>query len=841
MREIPIYNVEEIERGLSPAFEDAAKKEVLATTRKEEADEIREIRRTRDEFRQEAEDRRRSNLAIRALKLITEGTTSAEMDDDAEFFDSRAVLRLQRTRERLDEVAEENREEIEKKAKEKARAVRQDALYEAAVAELLELPEAPIKHREAQIARIQRLRGTPGYQILTQIIQADPDLATEIKIVTDRKEEFKTGTAEGDEVHRNLTARLSALYTSARGRRLLDLVIDRAARRESRDLKAELRKGKRYTRELIVGSGYHSTVYSTERQMYFPESPSLVVDGNPVIGGQFGQYENPVFRVNSRGNRPEDPELLHLPGTPGTLNTMEKHAVLQPADLSHESYPDQTVLKRVTKANAFLAERFILEENFVTFRRNPGGEEGKGILEVEFIDPNSGKIDRVLVDRLLLTGLGVEVSGLDESDPETAEILAEEEEVYNSGGTPKVFKFTQFVKTMADQGQPYPLQNLNGYMLSGGGDSAFVAAGITLGYEMPLGKTVIQLDHIEDLPWLGSKFMTKEEFIECTRARYHQVGLEFPRQEIEDYYHRVQPIQGRAVKLRRNGDNIEVIYFLTDEEGELLTDENDQPIERSILRKGIVLAHGFKDEEEETVGRFYEGGLPGVQEIYHPDFSDGPIAVKYPDTEAGPVPVYRMGPRAQLPLTKKERQQSPALDKIPQNSASIFRYARGTRAFANLMARRDLRVKKPRKKDLASLRKADNKVEFNPGEAMAAAYEVKIDKKLAERKLPHDANSRDLLRLSFGEVLYGYSFPDDLQSLTFIVEETGRGADGASFRITVSDSRYNELAEVLTGDELALSVLARLTNPKVNYKEKVQVRVGFQKGRVKVSQIDYSI
>src|SRR6476619_810385 len=57
----------------------------------------------------------------------------------------------------------------------------------------------------------------------------------------------------------------------------------------------------------------------------------------------------------------------------------------------------------------------------------------------------------------------------------------------------------------------------------------------------------------------------------------------------------------------------------------------------------------------------------------------GPVAKRFVGTE-----IYKIGPCADLPVTRAERAQSPALDAIPANSAAAFRYGPRTARLAEM-------------------------------------------------------------------------------------------------------------------------------------------------------------
>jgi hypothetical protein len=73
---------------------------------------------------------------------------------------------------------------------------------------------------------------------------------------------------------------------------------------------------------------------------------------------------------------------------------------------------------------------------------------------------------------------------------------------------------------------------------------------------------VRNLDWTTEIGWYGQSAETFAEFRQQERARYVQLGLEFPRPEVdENYYHRVNPIPARAFELEEDaaGEGIVVL------------------------------------------------------------------------------------------------------------------------------------------------------------------------------------------------------------------------------------------------------------------------------------------
>ena len=471
--------------------------------------------------------------------------------------------------------------------------------------------EDEVKHKEAMLAKAERFRENPTFRTLAQIVNGDPDLSNEYRMVTERAREFKEDQ-EGEEKHRMYSPMLSALASSERGSELLELTIDRTTERDSEFIREQIKEGNNFVPEVVIGSGVHGTIWNVTRQMYLPENPALTVERDPKIGGQFAQYGRPLFRKNDR-MRPELRDQPYLPGTAQALTTFSQFAPIQQADMGHEAYPFQDVTATSARINMFLSGRALTDAELLSVNLNPDQPEAnpddllrKEQLLLEMKDRKTGRIEEVVTERLVFTsGIGEEVTKLDEKDEETREILQKAKQEFEEGKDVKAMSSGMLYQRTGNPAEPFPLKGYKRIILSGSGDSAIVTAGILLGYEGQVGKTAAQLDRVEEIIWLGPNFMTKEEFIEKARARYHWVGLDFPREDFEDYYHRIRPIPDvKASRLEMVGDNIRVICK-EDKAEETPTSARGRPKKQEIAYQGdhYIYCHGFEDKTDKLVNK----------------------------------------------------------------------------------------------------------------------------------------------------------------------------------------------------------------------------------------------
>lgn len=843
-----------------------------------------------------------------------------------------------------------------------------------------------LEHQEAQRARAQHFKESPGFQVVAQMLNSDPDLSEEYRSVVGRNDEYKDSMhQDAAERHRGFTGMLAGLMMSERGKRLLDRTIDLTVRERSATIKERLREAPRgapeYVPGVVIGAGVHGAIFATERQVHLPAVPDLTIEAEDRIGGQFAQYRSNLFRVNSR-RRPELPDAPHLPGTQQSLNSAGTHAVMQSSDTGHESYPHQSTISDTTRANLFLSGESMVSTEIKKVRQNTN-TQAPGALILECMDRETGRVIEVATDRVVFsTGIGEEVDRLDPEDATTQRILTEEREKMRTGGDARVRSFTEFTRAAANPGEAHPLKGMKRIVLSGSGDSANVIAGILLGYESQLGKSSSQLDSVEEIYWIGQELASKEEFLECTRVRYAQIGLEFPRDRFEQYYHRIKPIQGvRSNRLRRT-DSGGIEVFLSDSSGassggefgggfddgdlgrrsrrgraRLRNQSKDRAAKGSIEGDYFIYAHGFQDRTDEVIAPAYkqitpnesdslEGKLNGIRRF--PDSEEGtdiyfkkgpfrrvsitsckqplerasrdnylerilitlqtytadgtyteevisggefserqayfditnidhieealpltpaersdiefalvrgkgrPIARSYDSPRDSDVKretlgqIYKVGPAAQLELSDEEREQSPALAQISENTASIFRYVDLTEALAQRIAKYEkIRGVEPARV-LESLAPEEYELPLPPRTTKKPTLRIPIDTAMralhAKEAIGLGENSADLLKLGIGNALAGARFPSQLQELSFTVEGTGgRDAEEAltvESGLLVSDE-YRTLINSLLQDSLVSATMRKIvSNTRAG---KIKVTIPIRDQQILGSGVQYAV
>jgi hypothetical protein len=502
-------------------------------------------------------------------------------------------------------------ERIRSEERNRPRPVAVESLVERAVGDKGEFMES--RHKEVLRSKASRLKKSPAFQALTSILH-DEEIARPYHLMLTRKEEMLDDQEE-DERHRSLAPMFSALMMHRRTKELTELALHESVRERSARIKEVVSRVRNegpvpFVKEVVIGSGPHSAIYAINRQMVLPDDPSLTLERANVIGGQFAQMGGELFALNSR-TRPERRGENYLPGTGNSLNTFTAFATTQPGDTGGEAYQKQSVLGDHARLNLFLSGEPVVGAEVRRVRQLPYSDR----YVVEFVDTSTSKILEVETDRIIFTtGVGEEQTRLNENDRTTKEILDAERTKFEEGKDALVLSFSQAASRLADPENPFPLKDFRRIILSGEGDGGKVLAGVLLGYEGQLAMTATQLDSVEEIIWLGQSYPTKEAFIENCRARYHQIGLEFPRERFDQYYARIRPkADARAERLVRVGSEIRVITNT----GEKYDGDH------------FIYAHGFEDRTNEIIAPVftadsYEDNPPYSKEALNDDVSTYP-------------------------------------------------------------------------------------------------------------------------------------------------------------------------------------------------------------------------
>lgn len=664
-------------------------------------------------------------------------------------------------------------------------------------------PETEVREREAQRVMALKLREDPATLATFQIVRQTPELWHEISPVIKRSDEFKAEAVAVGESQRTFTGLFAGIALSERGGAILDMAIDRDVNRESAKMKEVLKSGDAYAHTLVIGTGPQTAIYNSVKASYDPKHPGLTVDANERVGGQFAQPLDDVWDLNTR-TRPtngEEDENKNLPGLQGSLNNMPR-GTLQEADLTYKVYGSQKDLATAIRVNQLLVSHVANTTKLLKIHEveAPNGEK-PGLYNVDLEDTETGERYNVSTDRVILgTGLGTERTGLEEADETTKQILAEELEKIKRGEDAQVYTYGQWAKKAGDVSNPFPLRGKRRVGVVSPMDSGKVSSKFNLGHGGNQRKSVAQLDNVEKLFWIGQKDKTRQDYVSdpTTRIVYMSLGLEMPNGSDPEYNSRVVPMNGRAYRLERHGDDIRV--FVKDKSG------NEQYADLDEL----VLATGFVDETDICLP---EGRTES--ELVYDEFGQ-PIARQMTGTN-----IFKVGPDAHLPISDMQKSMSPAVKaKGLDTTVAVWATSEHTAELAKMHSAEDRDREFPG--DMLSnpdLAKEDKPIELRAKEDGSEASQESFI--VARRDLQKGLNpivtNDDLFKLSVGDLWRDYRFPADMTQIQLQVRQTSSSSEKVEISmstdsLSMTDLEHARAIDTLFSDPAFLSAVTRMTD-----------------------------
>lgn len=400
--------------------------------------------------------------------------------------------------------------------------------------------------------------------------------------------------------HRDLTRYLAGIARTERGRALINEAIDRLVNNDSIDIKEALRRGDNYVHEIVIGSGPHAQVYAAERLFLDPDHPVLCIEESSTIGGQF-RYETPVHELNTKQGMESANPHENVAGRSGNKNSLGR-GILQEPDISYAAYGTQDRLATVVRINQALEAHTVTNAEVSCVRINPYKDK-PGRYLVIIIDPQTGEEFEIATDRVVIAaGLGKEVVGF--GDDESRAVIAQEQARYATEGEAGILSLGQFHRqtiTRIRRGE-MPYGNMRHIAVIGAGDSGATVIEQTLGYAGNPGLTTRQ-DTTIKVEWIGQSLKSESEYALYSRHRYGQISADMPPTDMPrgEYFHRINPIDGRAIAVRRSGNKFILTYALYERDGEgnsiLDRDGNKKMLgTKEVEVDHIVLTTGFERE-----------------------------------------------------------------------------------------------------------------------------------------------------------------------------------------------------------------------------------------------------
>lgn len=412
---------------------------------------------------------------------------------------------------------------------------------------------------------------------------------------------------------------LAAAYLNPLARKHVDDALDQFWRKQAMDFKFD----KDDRRDVVIGGGLHAAIYSVIAHAKTGIKP-IVLDDGPRVGGAFAVTQNPSFYLNSR-NRPGP---LALPGMEmqGSLNYIPG-APVQPADLSADEYADNATLG--------WAVRMTLAMN---------AEVISGAKVTDITDEGVyTTLERIPAARVIVaTGLGVPAR-------------------FRVQKSARVMNFWDFMRRMDT---PFPMRGMGRVAVLGAGDGGKTVIEALIG-QGPARATVgvAALDWVKEIDWYGVPYERCIDWEANNRSRYKGIGRSLPRAIPGDASvgGRIDVRTARILPVPAQPSDVTVGF------NEVMVD--GKPYDNVVIATGFDLKQRITPLDETVLTNSSIEQVGGMQV--------GRRIVN------GGVPTYLIGPAARLELTNVEQAAvGPALN-IPENTTSIFRYARKTATLAD--------------------------------------------------------------------------------------------------------------------------------------------------------------
>lgn len=431
------------------------------------------------------------------------------------------------------------------------------------------------------------LKNSPALRTLAEVVRADDQLFEAVADFTSRRGEFKESY---DRPGRNVAPWFAAV--ARENADLLDTALDAHFDAQSSQVLEKLdddakENGFTYFPMLVIGSGPQSQIFVSEITQNRPDMSDnlLVIDKAESVGGTFRSTDGMNFRLNSRTRK--QTELPPIPGTTSNLNTLAPGVMAIP-DMVTETYPGADTFGRTVRLNhALNGNRFGLGLELVCFTPDQGPASSGLPGQVSAVVRTKDGIEYTIRTDTLIATTGIGEPKLGRFDEATRDLIREQQDLANQGKRPVVMTYADYYKWIHKE--KFPFKDIKKMAVIGAGDSGCTAIGTALGYEPRSDGSVIQLDTVEQLTWFGQNAQDNVDFLQNTRARYAQIGLEFPRNENQERAYRIRPTEEEA----RN------IQLQTDENGVTQAMINDLPTDG--MYDLVVVATGFEDNGQKWI------------------------------------------------------------------------------------------------------------------------------------------------------------------------------------------------------------------------------------------------
>lgn len=453
---------------------------------------------------------------------------------------------------------------------------------------------------------------TPKVRGMARSIAIDPSLNEGVLAMMERSSEMRSP----------MTALLAGIAAVPSARKLWEATLDElwAANRAPTS---------KIVDEVVVGSGYHASIYCAMRAQMGQPVP-VVLEAESRVGGVFAVSRSGSFFLNSR-NRPGG---LSIPRQQGALNFLPGSPI-QPADVSGEEYQVNADLAFAIRSIFALTGAKVVTDARVNnvyptyrFPRYGSASYGRGresYVELTLNDGRTIKAKRVII----ATGIG---------------------RPRNQWGTQAGDRLLSFKGFMGRFDSHFPLRGMKRVAVIGAGDSGKTVIEALTGQGPANHMSVPSLDYLSDVVWFGQEQTNRTDFEGCNRPRYKRIGT-----LLDQTPNRPRRVQTRSRK----------VTYVTQGYDCVLVD--GEPFDYAIDCTGYVPQAVGRDEPRdlETFEDLARKGPRGSS-----DYLDR---------------IFYVGPSARLDRTEQERLATPDTPNARANreaEVAAYRYAGRTAMLA---------------------------------------------------------------------------------------------------------------------------------------------------------------
>lgn len=390
-----------------------------------------------------------------------------------------------------------------------------DGKPQALTVSALEPPRAsrrksPKSPEELALAhRHSRVRSGPLGQALGEIME-EPEARSMVRTFMGRRAQFGGRVQRPGQLHASLAPAAAALMSVGEWRQRVMRGLDDAATEESARLVNELPPNRVLEADVAVaGAGPQGSVLTAALRADFPEAKIVGVDPRNLLGGQFRGYgdsdQRPVHGTNSRNFRPEDINVVGIPGGSGNLNSFGPQAPFQVPHWTSATYGTNLDFGDPAAANQFVSATTLLGYEAIDY--TPLGD---GRAETLVIDPETG--DEIII-RARQTIIASE---------------AGERLTFEGVTVPSFLSAEDFLSHFGNPNNNFPMDKFIGKRIAviGAGDTGRVVNEMLawLGPPGAYGSSIVQLGGPREIFWYGTNFSNRQEYCDANRSRYRPLA-----------------------------------------------------------------------------------------------------------------------------------------------------------------------------------------------------------------------------------------------------------------------------------------------------------------------------